>query len=328
MKIDLEVLKNTRGIGAKTLQNIIESQLEKKTLALREDIDNVQLENHEQVPLNTFITGDNLTTLLRFPSESIDLTVTSPPYGAMRGSYEELTINFNNLVQQLWRVTKEGGVVVWNVDNSTVNGSEQGEAFQQALSFINNGWLLHDTMIFAKNTSTFPASPRGNRYTQIFEYMFVFSKGTPKTANLICDKANKYAGTQSWGKKRFRDPKNQDKFQIHDEKVTVPEFSPRTNIWKYNVNGGFMTKDKIAHEHPAIFPEQMARDHILSWSNEGDVVLDIYSGSGTTAKMAKMYNRNYIGIDLEEKFNQIARQRLKTMNDLPTEPKGYDVNEL
>jgi site-specific DNA-methyltransferase (adenine-specific) len=166
------------------------------------------------------------------------------------------------------------------------------------------GFKLHDTMIYEKNTSSFPAKRNGNRYTQIFEYMFVFCKGKITTANLICDKPNKWAGHTNWGKNTNR-LKNGELQETTDIKP-VPDFSPRNNIWHYNIGKGFNSSDKESHEHPAIFPEKLAEDHILSWSNEGDIVLDPFSGSGTTCKMAKKNNRIYIGIDISEEYCKLA----------------------
>ena len=136
----------------------------------------------------------------------------------------------------------------------------------------------------------------------------VFSKGKPKTANLICDKANKWAGHTNWGKNTYRDVNND--LKVLSDIKPVPPFSPRNNIWKYQVNGGFSTKNKIAHKHPAIFPEALALDHILTWSNEGDVVLDIFAGSGTTLKMAKLNNRKYLGFEISEEYCHIIDERL------------------
>jgi site-specific DNA-methyltransferase (adenine-specific) len=170
------------------------------------------------------------------------------------------------------------------------------------------GFKLHDTMIYEKNTSSFPAKRNGNRYTQIFEYMFVFCKDKIKNVNLICDKPNKWAGHTNWGKNTTR-LKNGELQETTDIKP-VPDFSPRNNIWKYNVGKGFNSKDKESHEHPAIFPEQLAEDHIMSWSNEGDIILDPFSGSGTTSKMAKKNNRKYIGIDISEEYCKLAEKIL------------------
>jgi len=173
------------------------------------------------------------------------------------------------------------------VGDQTKNGSESGTSFKQALYFKEIGFNLHDTMIYEKNSSTYPASVSGNRYSQIFEYMFVFSKGKPK-AKLICDKPNKWAGHKDFSGK-LKNP--------------VPDFSPRTNIWRYitSFNGV---------KHPAPFPEQLAADHIISWSNEGDVIYDPFMGSGTTGYVAKKLNRNYIGSEISLDYCLIANQRI------------------
>ena len=251
--------------------------------------------------------GASQTVMATLKEESVDLTVTSPPYDNIRDykgyCFEEE--DFKEIVKQLYRITKKGGIVVWVVGDATMKGSETGTSFRQALGFIEGGFKLHDTMIYEKNTSSFPAQRKGKRYTQIFEYMFVFCKGKIKTGNLICDKANKWAGHTNWGKNTQRG-KNGELKKTKDIKP-VPDFSPRNNIWKYNVGKGFNSSDKESHNHPAIFPEKLAEDHILSWSNEGDVVLDPFLGSGTTCKMAKKNGRKYIGIDTSEEYCALAK---------------------
>ena len=244
--------------------------------------------------VNKIINEDSEKALKKLPPNSVDLTVTSPPYDDIRDykGYNFSDATLNNIIRELFRVTKLGGIVVWVVGDSTINGSESGTSFRQALKFMESGFKLHDTMIYEKNTSSFPAKRTGNRYTQIFEYMFVFCKDKIKTSNLICDKPNKWAGHTNWGKNTNR-LKNGELQETSDIKP-VPDFSPRNNIWKYNVGKGFNSSDKESHEHPAIFPEQLAEDHILTWSNENDVVLDPFSGSGTTCKMAKKNKRNFI----------------------------------
>ena len=260
--------------------------------------------------INKIINEDSEKVLKEIPSDSIDLTVTSPPYDDIRDykGYNFTDTVLSNIIAQLFRVTKSGGVVVWVVGDATTNGSESGTSFRQALKFMEFGFKLHDTMIYEKNTSSFPAKRNGNRYTQIFEYMFVFCKDKIKIVNLICDKPNKWAGHTNWGKNTTR-LKNGELQETSDIKP-VPDFSPRNNIWKFNVGKGFNSKDKESHEHPAIFPEQLAEDHIISWSNEGDIVLDPFSGSGTTSKMAKKNNRKYIGIDISEEYCKLAEKIL------------------
>ena len=279
---------------------------QKIELVIDEDITTPAIDIDIDILMNKIINDDSETVLKKIPSNSINLTVTSPPYDDIRdyNGYNFNTASATRIISELFRVTKQGGVVVWIVGDSTTNGSESGTSFRQALTFMDAGFKLHDTMIYEKNTSSFPAKRAGNRYTQIFEYMFVFCKGKIATANLICDKPNKWAGHTNWGKNTNR-LKNGELQETSDIKP-VPDFSPRNNIWHYNVGKGFNSSDKESHEHPAIFPEKLAEDHILSWSNEGDLILDPFSGSGTTCKMAKKNNRNYIGIDISKEYCNLA----------------------
>jgi site-specific DNA-methyltransferase (adenine-specific) len=260
--------------------------------------------------INNITLGDCQHSLPLLPSSCVHLTVTSPPYDNLR---EYMNFNwewdlFEIIVKELYRVTIDGGVVVWIVGDSVVNGSETGSSFKQALYFMQMGFKLHDTMIFQKNTSSFPARRDGTRYTQIFEYMFIFVKGKIRTSNLICDKHNKYHGYTNRGKNTIR-LANGDLKVVSNIKP-VPEFSPRNNIWLYKVNYGCNTVDKDAHKHPAIFPEQLAKDHILSWSNEGDVILDPFAGSGTTLKVAKQLKRKFIGFEIAPLYVEIAEKRI------------------
>lgn len=201
-------------------------------------------------------------------------------------------------------------MIVWVVGDATIKGSETGSSFKQALEFLNAGFKLHDTMIYKKNTSSFPARRDGKRYTQIFEYMFVFSKGKPKKASLICDKPNKWAGHTNWGRNTQR---GKDGVLKQTKNIKrVPKHSPRNNIWEYSIGGGVGQKDKLAYKHPATFPLQLAIDHILSWSDEKDVVLDPFIGSGTTAIAAIQTNRNFIGFDISEQYCELSRMRIET----------------
>jgi len=229
-----------------------------------------------------------LDTMKKMQSEYVDLTITSPPYDNLR-DYNGYTFDFESIACELFRITKTGGVLVWVVGDATINGSETGSSFRQAIHLIDIGFKLHDTMLFEKNSSTFPAKRNGNRYTQIFEYMFVFSKGKPKTVNLICDKPNKWAGHKDFSGK-LKNP--------------VPDYSPRTNIWKYvtSFNGV---------KHPAPFPEQLVHDHLLTWTNSGDVVYDPFMGSGTTAVVSENLGRLWIGSEISNEYVQLANERLK-----------------
>lgn len=249
------------------------------------------------------IHGDCLEEMKKIPDGSIDLTVTSPPYDNLR------TYNGNNalwgehvwkeVIQDLFRVTKDGGVVVWVVGDATIKGSETGTSFKQALWAKECGFNLHDTMIYRKRN---PMPVKSNRYLPCFEYMFVFSKGKPKTVNLIREDTQatgveKYTGTQ------------QENGKFTDYGKVRNSQRDRYNVWDYKVGSNQTTKDKIAFQHPAIFPEKLAHDHIISWSNEGDTVLDPFMGSGTTGKMAKQLGRNFIGIELDKDYYEIAKKR-------------------
>ena len=239
-------------------------------------------------------------TMQRMLKEDVkaDLVITSPPYNNLRTYNHSSTWNFDifkEIAKLLYDITADGGIVVWVVGDATINGSETGTSFRQALYFMECGFKLHDTMLFEKNSSSFPAKRTGNRYTQIFEYMFVFSKGKPKTSHLICDKENKWKNFTNWGKNTNYN-KNGELIQTNDIKP-VPEFSPRNNIWKYTV--GFNINEG---KHPAVFPYQLAEDHILTWSNEGDLVFDPFTGSGTTASAALCNNRKFIGSEIDKTY--------------------------
>jgi site-specific DNA-methyltransferase (adenine-specific) len=246
--------------------------------------------------------GDCLERMKEIDAGGIDLTVTSPPYDNLR------TYNGNNIlwgeqvwkavIKELYRVTKEGGVVVWVVADATIKGSETGTSFKQALWAMECGFNLHDTMIYAKDAIAFPDS---NRYQQCFEYMFVFSKGKPKHLNLIKDRQNKSFGRKVTGTERQKDGSTK-KAACHGREIK--KYGTRWNIWEMRTEKGGNIK------HPAIFPEQLANDHILSWSNAGDVVFDPFTGSGTTGKMALLNNRKFIGIEMDEDYFNIAKERI------------------
>jgi len=370
-----------------------------------------------QLPLNRILCGDSVEKLKNLPDSSVDLTVTSPPYDDIRFYSDEFTETFNlsavdfsdeneykrqlsafkkkkiaekltenngysfpfeSIADELHRVTKPGGVVVWVVGDAVDKGSESGSSFRQALYFKEIGFNIHDTMIYEKNGTSFPARRDGNRYSQIFEYMFVFSKGKPKTHNLVCDKPNKWTGWGSFNDKfnfdsiggSHTETEKQELFELirkalksmgykeTQEGVTiddsgfdftrvnysklglgissmrgkdgklksrvqkpVPEFSPRNNIWKYNTGKNFSTKDAIAFDHPAIYPERLVEDHVLTWTSPGDVVLDPFVGSGTTTKMAHINERNWIGIDISHKYANLAIERMRIAEKIKKE--GY-----
>ena len=233
---------------------------------------------------------------------SVDLTVTSPPYDDLR-KYKGYSFDFEPIARELYRVTKEGGVVVWVVGDATKDGSESGTSFRQALYFMECGFKLHDTMIYQK-TNYVPLTHK--RYEQEFEYMFIFVKGKLSTFNPIMIPC-KYAGTETWGNSTFH--KTNDSGLVSVGKKKINEEKQHGNIFCYLTN-----KTKETNGHPAPFPEKLAEDHILSWSNEGDIVFDPFMGSGTTAKMASLNNRKWIGFEMSEEYCEIIKQRLSSIN--------------
>ena len=241
----------------------------------------------------------NLDTMKRMPDNFIDLTVTSPPYDNLR-DYKGYGFSFEEIARELYRVTKQGGVVVWVVGDATVKGSETGTSFKQALFFMQCGFNLHDTMIYYKNN---PMPTAGKRYHQHFEYMFVFSKGQPNTFNPITENC-KYNGLANMKNRGQNGELNYKKVERTTEKKVG-------NVFFYSIGGGISTKDAIAYNHPAIFPEQLANDHIISWSNEGDIVYDPFAGSGTSGKMAILNKRKCIMSEISSEYCEIIKKRLE-----------------
>ena len=250
--------------------------------------------------------------------ECVDLVVTSPPYDDLR-TYNDTSkwdMNvFYGVAAQLERVLKPGGVIMWNVNDATIKGSESGSSFRQALHFKDVcGLRLHDTMIYEKTGTAFASGVKSVRYTQQFEYCFVLSKGKPKTHTLLCDKKNKWAGHQSWGNAQTRKKDG----SIHDpgkKSKEIKEWGVRTNIWKIKNSGGFGQKSKSAYKHPATMPEELARGHIKTWSKEGDLVLDPFMGSGTTAQVSIEENRNFIGFEIDDTYYNMCCDRVKPLQD-------------
>ncbi|HFS7474896.1 TPA: site-specific DNA-methyltransferase [Enterobacter cloacae] len=253
--------------------------------------------------------GDCVNVMKSINNECIDLTVTSPPYDELRTYEGSLEWNFNifsDVANSIYRVTKPGGVLVWIVGDQTFKGNETGTSFKQALYFKDIGFNLADTMIYHKTDVAFPR--HGHRkYPAAFEYMFVFSKGRVGNFNLIRDRENKLAGKLMSGTVRQED--GTTKLSRATGKA-VSVHGSRSNVWGYSTGKGKSSADDIAFEHPAIFPEALARDHIISWSCEGDTVLDPFMGSGTTGRMSILTGRKFIGIEKVERYFEIASQRI------------------
>lgn len=253
---------------------------------------------------NKIYNMDCLDGLKLLKNDSIDMVLTSPPYDNLR-TYNGYSFDFEHIAQELYRVIKVGGVIVWIVGDAVIDGSETGSSFKQALYFMSLGLKLHDTMIYEKNSMSMPERIR---YHQKFEYMFVFSKGKPKTFNPIIDHLNT---ADRWSTKFNTYEADGSKIE-RERTLDKNEYGMRFNIWKYNTGFGFTTKDKTIH--PAMFPEKLAQDHIISWSNENDIVLDPFMGSGTTAKMCVLNNRQYIGFEISKEYYEASLERANAID--------------
>ena len=268
------------------------------------------------IEINKLYNQDCLATMQQIDNNSVDMVLTSPPYDDLRTYNKHLSGNrteyngysfpFEQITQELFRIVKKGGVVVWVVGDATNKGSETGTSFRQALYFKECGFDLYDTMIYQKTGTPFPQK---DRYNQIFEYMFIFSKGKPNTFNPIMKK-NVTAGAVRHSRKfRNADGEMVDGFNGKP----INEYGVENNIWIMR-NGMYKsTKDLVAFEHPAIFPEELAVRHVVSWTKENDLIYDPFMGSGTTAKAAIQLNRNWIGSEIDKGYCDICEKRLSSI---------------
>ena len=242
--------------------------------------------------------GDCVKFMQAMDNDVIDLTITSPPYDNLR-NYKGYSFDFEAIAQQLYRVTAQGGVLVWVVGDR-INGGRTLTSFKQGLFFQKIGFSMHDVMIYQKKNTPFM---RSNAYTNCYEYMFILSKGKPKTFNPLKEKTARNGFEMLTHNKKADGINKKTLGELKKEKT-------KTNIWSYAVGLGGTTRDKIAFDHPAVFPERLATDHVQSWSNEGDIVFDPMCGSGTTCKMAAINNRKYIGVDISPEYIKIAKKRM------------------
>lgn len=250
--------------------------------------------------LDTIECIDCVEGMKKLPENSIDLTITSPPYDELR-DYRGYNFDFENIARGLYRVTKKGGIVVWVVGDKVKKGNRSLTSFRQAIFFQELGFNVHDVMIYRKKNTPFM---RSNGYTNCFEFMFVFAKDKPKVFNPIKSRTVRQ-GFEMMPHNKGADGVNKKILKELKGEKTL------TNIWEYAVGLGGTTSDRIAFEHPAVFPEKLVEDHILSWTNEGDIVYDPMCGSGTTCKMAAKNSRHHIGHDISQEYIDIAKKRVQ-----------------
>ncbi len=246
---------------------------------------------------------DCIEGMKNIDNNTIDLILTSPPYDNLR-NYQGFNFDFENTATEIYRIIKKGGIVVWVVGDKIHNGNKSLTSFKQALYFQKIGFNIHDIMIYKKLNTPFM---RSNAYTNCFEFMFVLSKGSPKTFNPLKTKTKRHGKEMLVAGKKADGINNKVLAELKEEKTL-------TNIWEYAVGLGGSTNDRFAFKHPAIFPEKLAQDHILSWTNENDIVLDPMCGSGTTCKMAKLLNRHFIGFDISQEYVNISKNRVNFLD--------------
>ena len=248
--------------------------------------------------MNQLYHGDCVDIMAGMEADSVDMTLTSPPYDDLR-TYNGYHFDFESIAKGLYRITKQGGVVVWVVGDKVKNGNRSLTAFRQGLFFQEVGFRMHDVMIYQKKNTPFF---RSNAYTNAYEFMFVLSKGKPKTFNPLQITKQRISDDVAVG--------DREGHRAYKPNPNTSLLKTKTNIWAYAVGLGGTTSDKIAFQHPAIFPEKLAEDHILSWTHPNDLVFDPMCGSGTTGKMALLNNRRFIGVDISAEYIAIAKERI------------------
>jgi site-specific DNA-methyltransferase (adenine-specific) len=259
----------------------------------------IMIASSKELEIDQIYCGDCVDLMKKIAPNSIDLVVTSPPYDTLR-NYNGFSFTFEKIVAELLRVLNDQGIIVWVIGDKIENGNKSLTSFRQAIYFQEHGFKIHDVMIYQKKNTPFM---RSNAYTNCYELMIVLSKKGPKTFNPIMVKTRR-KGFEMLPHNKLADGINKKALgELKEQKV-------KNNIWQYAVGLGGTTKDKIAFTHPAVFPEKLAEDQIITWTNEGDIVLDPMCGSGTTCKMAMINNRHFIGIDISDEYCEIAKKRL------------------
>lgn len=268
---------------------------------------------------------NNIDGMKKMDAESVDLVVTSPPYDNLREYNDSSSWNmdvFYQVADEMIRVLKPGGIICWNVADAIVpfhgkkkgtGTSKSGSSFRQCIYMQDKGLNFHDNLIYAKHGPRFASNDKSTRYSNVYEYVFVMSKGAPNYVSLLKDRPNKTAGTASvrggGGGLRTKDGSLTTNDPTKAKKKITPEFGIRFNIWTIsNVFGTTGQTDRRAYEHPALMPNGLAADCIKSYSQEGDLVLDPFMGSGTTARQAYLLERDYIGFEIDPTYHKLCEE--------------------
>ena len=246
------------------------------------------------------VNGDCAAVLPGLPPA--DLILTSPPYDGMReyGGYNG-AFDFGAIAAACVANLAPGGVLVWVVGDQIIDGGESGTSFRQALGFKALGLTLHQTLFFEAAHYRPIDKSRALRGVQ---YMFVFAKGSPMVANIPIDRPNVKAGmrvTRSYAPGKSL---NGSRNPASDRVKRIADFGRRGPIWRYATECG------SDMGHPAAFPYALASDHIVCWTNPGDLVIDPMVGSGTTLRAAADLGRRAIGIEINPEYCDLIRRRL------------------
>jgi DNA modification methylase len=255
--------------------------------------------------LNQILQADCLKELAFFDDNSIDLTVFSPPYDGIRDYKNNWVFNFVELGKHLFRVTKDGGVAVVVIGDGTKNFAKSLTSFRLAVNWVDDiGWKLFESVIYKRDGN--PGAWWNQRFRVDHEYILMFFKGNrPKTfhkEHLMIP--SKHAGKIYSGTDRLTN----GGFKKIEPKAVNP-MKCRGTVWEYSTSNTEGNRLKL--QHPATFPDKLASDLILCFSEPHDVVLDPMCGSGTTCVQAKLNNRQFIGIEISEEYCDIARKRLQ-----------------
>ncbi len=253
---------------------------------------------------NRIINADCIKATARLPANSIDLVMFSPPYDGIRDYKKGWIFDFPALGKNLYRLVKDGGVCAVVINDGTQDFAKSLTSFRLVLNWCDTaGWRLFETCIYQRDGN--PGAWWKRRFRVDHEYIFLFLKGKkPKTFDkepLMVP--SKHAGRIYSGTDRL----TSGKFKKIDHKP-VKRMKCRGTVWKYPTSNTEGNRTKL--QHPATYPDPLAQDIIQCFSEPGDTVLDPMCGSGTTCVMAMKMKRQYMGIDINEEYCQIARKRL------------------